>query len=306
MAFVDTQQEFSYFLLTSAPFFLSSESQHDGFVETEHYFDMNLLQVKEFIKTTDPAFNAFSINILQQSEEAEQEFIVSLREYTPVETYSRAIYNMLQDDGTIFGAIPSVHTEYEVMILFDGDDITDKVSTCSISYSKDNFTGEINLTFADPSMYRRLNCTNIKENYRRERFEVRTRIKGASTWHVQGRFFLESRDTSLSHDGGLIPQAWGRTKTAKLSTPYARGISKAWVDLARLYYAKEIALEILADYPDIELVWNVMNYEIWPGRFDLDNVTPIDAIQQLASPLGAIVSTNKAGQLVVRYKWENI
>jgi hypothetical protein len=308
MVEVIRDQEFRYSLLSEGSYFLTSQNTIAlAYIETEQEFLYSLMPYKEFELTFDGGLIGFTYDIRESVEGPDIAFQVAVLEKTPVEITQRFIYNLLNDDGTIGGVVPSVLTEYEVMILLDGEDVTDKVSDCSVSYSRDSFTGDINVTFKDPEFYRRLDCTDLVANYRQERLELLTRIKGDSEWQSQGKFFIESRDTALSHDGGVQPKCTGRTKTAKLSAPYATPISKDWSDPDQgVYKAKAIAEEVLAPYPDIELVWLVMDYDVWPGRLAVDNVPPIDVINTLAAPLGAIVSTDKAGRLIVRYRWENI
>lgn len=301
MAYLDKEHTFNYCLLTEPSYVWVSNSTVYSAPEIEQIFEYSLLPYVEFFKNYYYSINAFGYNIRSAVTEIEQIFRYSITEKTWVERQQTFHFNLLHDDGTVGGIIPSVLSQYDVQIFLDGEDVTGKVSNCSINYSKGNFTGECTLKFADPSFYPRLDCSNIPANYNQERIEVRTKLIGQTDWIVQGKFFIEKRDTSVAFDGGTQPTCWGRTRTARLDRPYARPISKTWTEVT---YARTVAEWIIAQAdPTLVLRWEVMNYVIHQYRFEISGATPIEAIGQIASPLGAVVSTTKSGELLVHYQW---
>ena len=300
----NVELEFKYCLLLETAYPWISESEVYAFIEgDDQTFEYSLMPFVEFFKTFYRSVNAFGYNLRSEVQEVELIHAYNILQKDPIEKSQTLHYHLMYSDSQISPTIPTTITQYYVQIFLDGEDVTSFVSNCSINYAKGNFTGECTIKFADPSFYRRIDCADMATNYERERIEVKTRITGQPDWEVQGRFFIEKRDTSLSADGGVEPTCWGRTRTAKLDRPYAKTISKTWEAVT---YAKDVAREIInGTAPDIVLRWEVLNYKIYQYRLSLSGATPIEALSQLASPLGAVVSTSKAGELIVHYQWVN-
>lgn len=190
----------------------------------------------------------------------------------------------------------------ETRILLDGLDVTNKVASCTLSYSLNSFVGEVDITWADQSMYSQVDCSNIPKNYMIERVEVYTRLTTNQNpvWVCQGKFFLEKRGTTVSF-GSVQLTSWGRNRPAVLSMPYAKPLSMTWLEDTT---AKTIAEGLCATPAlPVTLSWEIMNYKILASNLTVDGDDPVSVIATLAAAVGGILTSNRDGHLRVIYRY---
>jgi hypothetical protein len=223
----------------------------------------------------------------------------TLNSGNPLSIKGVILNSLLLDSGIV-----SRHsTDYK--ILLDGVDITNKVSSCTINYSRDSFVSDVDITWSDPvksEIYHSVDCSNITKNFQIERVEVWTRIKtnAVPIWYLQGRFFLEKRSTSVSYNS-IVPTSWGRSRPAVLSLPYALPLTKTWtIDTT----ARTIAAELCASAPlPVTLSWEVADYVVLGSNLSVDGEEPINVISTLAATVGGILTCAKDGTLRVIYRY---
>jgi hypothetical protein len=233
---------------------------------------------------------------------------------TFVASSSFRMYNSFKDsvwvDGpsqklwvTIFdpATSPVAGNSYTYQILLDDIDVTAKVASCKITYGIDKYCGEVDITWADYTMFDLVDCSNITQNFMHERLTVYTSRNGEPAV-CQGTFFLEKRGTSATFDKiGLT--SWGRTRPAVLSMPYSKPMTKTWDDDTT---ALAIATEIVATASlPVTLSWEIMDYRVLGGNMIAEAEEPISIISKLAAPVGGILTSDKSGVLRVMYRYVN-
>lgn len=242
--------------------------------------------------------------------EIRQEFTNTIDPYgTRGEPYSHEVvtskvgYNELAKDVSDLSSL-----QYMVQILLDGRDVSHLVKSCSISYSLSNFVGEVSIAWQDWSIYHQLRI-KARENLGKIRVEVlsaRVDPGGPINWISQGRFMLERQDTNADFKT-IHPVSWGRSETAKLSDPYCPLLNETYpTGGAPSTRATVVARQVMAaaGVSTDKLSWETMDYDILPDKYAADNATPIQVIEGLASPLGAVVTTDKTGILRVTDRYQ--
>lgn len=205
--------------------------------------------------------------------------------------------------NSIHPPVGTTNVSIEYIVLLDGENVTDKVASCTISYSMDSYVGDLDITWADYSLYDRIDCTNIgTSSFMVERIQVYTRVASDDNpvWVSQGKFFLEKRGTTVAYDS-IVPTSWGRTRAAVLSMPYSLPLTKVWEDDTS---AKAIAQELCDNAPlPVTLSWEIMDFPVLGSNMDVEGTDAIDVISQLAGAVGGILTCNRNGDLKVIYKY---
>jgi len=224
----------------------------------------------------------------------------SLVEYTRLFTAKTLQFNLEESlDTTV------IDMEYQMTL--DGYDCTQKVASCTITYSLDSFCAEVDIDWVGydewrdgTSLYDSVDCSDISRNFEIERFAVYTRIKGATSWKLQGKFFLEKRDYTVTYDKVSL-SSWGRNRPARLSLPYAKPITKEWTTDTT---AKAIAQE-LCDAKSVTLSWEVADFKVLGSNLDVETTEPVDIVSQLAAVVGGVLTCTKSGTLRVIYRYSD-
>jgi len=262
----------------------------------------NLSAQMHMIKTINRTAGTFENNIIDRVT-ASGKFIYSFTTYTTLNLSKKFWGNLLIEDSPLFLANSSVtRIAYEYRVFLDDAliDVTSKIKSCTLSYGIDRYCAEVDITWADYTMYAQVDCSDIPLNYKKERITVFTRIVGVTDWVPQGKFFLEKRSISVVSDS-IELTSWGRNKPALLSAPYASPLSQRWDNDTT---AKTIALDIIDGL--VPLSWEIMDYTILGGNVIAEKEQPIDVISRLAAPVGGIFSADKSGILRVIYRYKDI
>ena len=225
-------------------------------------------------------------------------FRFDILENTPVLMSRKWHFNIKETDADFTAK------SYEVQILLDGDDVTQKVAQCSITYSVEKFCGEVSISWADWEIYDRVNVADMQKNYNAERVEVRSREAGAADWTPLGRFFLEKRDVNETFKQ-IQPRSWGRSTTSKLADPYARPLNQIWesgLEGAGYVMAQDVVRQICEDH-GVELSWEITDYQILDGNLVAVDETPIRVIERVVKAMGGVVTTDKAGRLRATWRY---
>lgn len=224
----------------------------------------------------------------------------------PLDVFKEFYLNLLPDRQSVAASI-------EYKILLDGTDVTDKVASCRITYSLDSYVGELDIDWADWTLYSQVDCSNLKNNYMIERVEVYTRVASNASpiWVLQGKFFLEKRSSSVVYNQTTL-NSWGRSRPAVLSMPYAKPLTKVWVvDTTALSIADELCRYDMSKTPPVLLTlpvtlsWEVADYKVLGTNVDVESTEPIEVISTLASTVGGILTCTKEGTLRVMYRYED-
>lgn len=249
----------------------------------------DLVTTAIFRKNWSGGLQAFTYNIREPFVFSSRQFN-DINERTRVDLRQRVFYTVRENDDY------TENVSYNYRVMLDGLDFTDKVKSLSYNYSLEQYTGECSITWADPQMYAQLDPLSSMGTVR---IEVYTGHYGFPLT-LQGRFLIEKRSTEIDASKAY-PTTWGRTITARLASPHSLPITKTWMYDTK---ALSIALEVmqLSD-PAIQLNWQVTDYDVLGGNFVAAGDEPITLLTKLAEPLGAIVTTNKQGQIVVRYRY---
>jgi hypothetical protein len=202
--------------------------------------------------------------------------------------------NNLIPDATV----TSLQPQYKITL--DGVDVTDLVESCNINYSLGSFCGEVDITWADYTLFTDLDISNTDLNYKQERLVVYTRLNSneTPTWMVQGRFFLEKRGTTVGASS-IVPTSWGRTKPALLSLPYAKPLTKVWTTDT----SAQAIVRSICRSAGVSVVWEVTDYPILAGNLTADGTEPISLISQLAGVVGGVLTCGTDGTLYVKYRY---
>jgi hypothetical protein len=228
-------------------------------------------------------------------------FGLSLTEGATLNLSNKFWMNLVEsEDPVIISGGLVTRIAYEYKILLDNVDVSDKIKSCDISYGIDKYCGEVDIKWADYSVYSKIDCSNITLNYKKKRIVVYTKITGVTDWVCQGSFYLEKRSISVT-SSGIEVGSWGRNEPALLSSPYAKPLSQKWETDTT---AVAIATEIVGGL--VTLSWGIMDYIILGGNVSAENEQPIDVISKLAAPVGGIFSADRSGHLKVIYRFMDI
>lgn len=242
-----------------------------------------------FRRNWNGGLQAFAYNIREPFSFNSAQFY-NVTERTEVRISQREYYTVRLNDNY------TENVSYAYKVMLDGLDYTGKVKSLTFNYSLSQYTGECSVVWVDPQMYSQLDPLTGMGT---ARVEIYTGHYG-SNLVLQGRFLIEKRSTEIDASKAY-PTTWGRTITARLASPHSLPITKTWMYDTR---ALSIALEImqLSD-PSIQLNWQVTDYDVLGGNFVAAGEEPMTLLTKLAEPLGAIVTTNKLGEVVVRYQY---
>jgi hypothetical protein len=112
---------------------------------------------------------------------------------------------------------------YGWQILLNGVDISEKVSNFEITEDAQSYCRELTFGLLDKTIYNSFDFLSLPEE---PTVEVKTRT--GSTWVSQGLFFVERPSFREEITSSKADQVWGRSLTARLGSPFAVRITKAW------------------------------------------------------------------------------
>lgn len=244
-----------------------------------------------------------------------------LNERDPVSGFFTVFGRIDQDGaGGGGGALPPLDPGVEIpegrsyeqgldfKVFLDYEDLTNQVTNCRISYSRDKFCGEVDISWASSSLFQKLNCLPLSKELRLQ-IDI---IHYTDYWDANGvksrsitstkthRFFLEKRNTSLLF-GEHTVSSWGRSKSAIMTTPYAKKYAENLPILSEAIESGSM-IQVTDLFKDIcdtcglgvdEISWEILDYQIRPGKFSVVGLYPIEAVQRLAEAVGGIVITDR-------------
>lgn len=124
------------------------------------------------------------------------------------------------------------------------------------------------------------------------------------------RFLLEERSEAVTAPG-VDFEIWGRSKHALLEkgcksisdtidTEYSSGVGHVWQNHKTT--AVEIINYVISEYAaaNININWNIPNYEVFIGTFEVQNQYPIDVIKRIAAVVGAEIVPEINGSLTIQ------
>lgn len=126
--------------------------------------------------------------------------------------------------------------------------------------------------------------------------------KGHMEIHWNGityEFFIEekTRSRTVSESEYRVDYVLkGLSRTAGLEAPYALPVTKSWSETVM---ASAIVAELAEGY---EIDWQIDDFPVLPGAFNVNNLTPLSAIRALvgSSSVEAVVQTSPDGKLIIR------
>lgn len=267
--------------------------------------DYDIWKIKEFWKNSNRSALTGRYNVRKLLIGPSASGIYNVRELNEVNSVVLGYYDIQSG----IAAIESYANAARVWL--DGVDITGKILSCRVSYSESDFTGTVDITFADWTMYHLVDPMDLTQ-FGRLRITVETlrqRVGFPDEWVNQGDFFLEKRSVSADY-GSTVPTIWGRSRPALLSNPYASPYTRTWSVVTTAYeVAREVIDTVRVKHPagaGIVFRWEIMDYAARAGKFAFSGVLPIDVLNAIAAPIGGVVSTNKDGDIIVKYKWDNV
>lgn len=181
-------------------------------------------------------------------------------------------------------------------ILLDGADITDKVTSFSISYSMESFCSEVRISVADPSLFSIDYFTTISEA---PQLEVLVNEDGSGFVSL-GTFFAESPSFSEDPNRTYVDSVWGRGPTARLTAPWAPKMNYS-VDTDKTFFD---IVEELCEQCGVE--WNVSDSDadcdflVFGGTYSATQLYPIDIISELASFNLSLPTCDRQGRLLIK------
>lgn len=179
-------------------------------------------------------------------------------------------------------------------------DITDKVSSFTITDSIDQYARELSMNIADAQFYNSFDFSAIT---RSGEVEVFTKIH--DTWVSQGTFFVERPQLSHEKDREHMQGVWGRSKTAKLGPPFAGKVSKEWDSDTSFYSICQEMCDLGGITWDSSLS-EIADFKIYKDTYSVEYMYPIDVIVELATLAGGKVVTDKDDNLrIVQYQYSN-
>lgn len=183
---------------------------------------------------------------------------------------------------------------YAWKILLDGIDISDKISGFSITCSLNSFCREMTLDVADAALYASLDFTQISETP-----EIEIFTKNGSSFISQGKFFIERPAITSTTHSDIMQGIWGRSITAKLSSPFSPKVTKSWDEQTTFFGISE-EMCTLAGFTWDPAYSDIDDFVIYPYTYEVENFDPIDVITELAVLAGAVVTTDRAGHLCIK------
>lgn len=131
------------------------------------------------------------------------------------------------------------------------------------------------------------------------------KLKGALEIHWNGityDFFIEEKPRSRSINGKEFVAGYylkGLSLTAGLEAPYAAPVTKSWPNTTMA----SIIVTELADGLPVD--WQIDDFPVYGGKFNVKNQTPLTAIKTLVSAVGAITGASPDGKLIVRREFKH-
>lgn len=176
-------------------------------------------------------------------------------------------------------------------VFYDGEDITDKVESFTVSGSVDSFCFEISVDVSDADVFgNRLDWGKIPVSPK-----LRLEYSGATFLD----FFVEEPRFEVQRGFSRFSGVWGRSVHAKLSPPFAAKCTKT-------YTAVKMLSEVFADLClEAEMLWttetdfHIPDREVLPGTFSVTNEYPIEAMSRLAALAGAVIVPGLDGHVKV-------
>jgi hypothetical protein len=169
-------------------------------------------------------------------------------------------------------------------ILLDGGDITNQVTSMSMSFTEDDIHNQIELASISSDLFRKSSLT-----------------EGAHT--LQIILNEEVYDYILEDQHGTedLFSLWGRSKSALWDAPYREEIALA-LEVPAL--ASAVATTLLNDNSGMDPVVIVWDCEDWvlPQTYSY-NGQPLAGISEIAEAIGAVVRSQPDGTLIVRSKF---
>lgn len=177
-------------------------------------------------------------------------------------------------------------------VRYNGSSIKEKVNSCTITKSIDSFCREVNIDLIDTSLYGSINWTRIPED---ALIEVSVYV---DAWHTLGRFFVERPTYSADPDSKGMRGLWGRSKTAILSEPFAKTITKTWTAQTDIF---SICEEVISGSGIVfsRAKCGIPNFTVFPLTYSADKLYPIDVITELAEICGCVVMTSNEDDIFI-------
>ena len=211
-----------------------------------------------------------------------------------VQTYDLTLLNAVESTNLqvwtlMASSTGEVLASDAVYILVDGYKIP--VNDVNLEFEEDAFAWSAQALIQDASSFSRLTINK----------EFVIEFLGESF-----TFVVDTREISRgSLDSSAIEvlSIVGMSPTIELDLPRAEPYTKSWITATS---AKAIVEEVLADVEFRKsLIWEVQDWIIPGSRVSINEGAPISLIKALATAVGAFVSTNKDGDLVITPKFEH-
>ena len=200
--------------------------------------------------------------------------------------------------------------QYGWKFILDGTtDITDMVTSFSITSSLAAYCRELSFAVTDEDLYYSFNFAIIPES---PRVEVFTRILALDqtdeygdeydpAWISQGTFFIE-RPTFNIGIQSVAMGIWGRQSTAILGEPFAQKVTKLWeVDVSFFSIVEEILESVGLTWEDSRS--DLQDITIYADNFEADDIYPIDVLKKLVNLIvGAegFVTSDRLGSICIK------
>lgn len=175
-------------------------------------------------------------------------------------------------------------------IKLDDVSIKEQISQFTLIEGKSSYVKELTLQSPDPDFFDQFTYTSLPT----ARIEVF--IKSGVDFVSYGKFYIEKPVMVLSLDSTTSPGVWGRSETAKAGEPFASKLFKSW-DSDTTF--TDIVTEV-SDLVGMTTNIEIENYSIPGNAYIVNGKYPIDIIAELAEFAGAYVSSNAAGELVIK------
>lgn len=173
-------------------------------------------------------------------------------------------------------------------VILNGVDITRKVSRVQTRSEAENICLEAEVTIADPSILDGIVLPRVPQVLA---IEVDALVNGS--WVSRGAYYLEQIGHALEQNSHLAT-VWGRSLSARLTTPWAQKISRQWgvaktIDeiLSELSAMCGVAISIQNDFPICQYCYAVSDWY------------PSQIVQDLAERSGQICWPQIDGSLLI-------
>lgn len=235
------------------------------------------------------------------------------------DTVGAFLYSYLPSDAPYHasGNVPPGYVKQDVVyryrVTLDGNEyvtlgterkrLDNLIRSISVTYGIDSFCGEMTIVWNDYRMYEMVAVAEVgSTNFAQTRINISIWQDGSGVVESLGDFFIEKRSTTVKF-GDILPETWGRGKTAILTTPYCSSIYKVWSDTGGVQAATAAYEMAQSQAIPIALDWRVFDYHIEGGNLDIAGETPLEVITKLAEEIGGVVTCKKDGTLVVMYRY---